>query len=260
MKCVHATYTAEVRRMNDLRINSSRLNDNIQQLGEVGSTSDGAVSRVSFSDADLLGREYVIGLMRGAALGVSVDTVGNIFGRCEGSEEALPPILLGSHTDTVPNGGFYDGALGVLAALEVAQTLKERTYPHRHPIDVVVWADEEGGLSGSRGFIGTLPSSELDRVVAGGMTLGEGIERLGGNPGRIEDAKYRNGAVAAYLELHVEQGAILESQNINIGVVSGIVGICHYCVTFSGTANHAGTTTMDQRQNALLAASEFVLK
>jgi N-carbamoyl-L-amino-acid hydrolase len=242
-----------------MRINSSRLHHNLEQLSQIGRTPDGALSRVAFSEADIEAREFVKELMRGAGLAVRVDAVGNIFGRREGTDKDAAAILMGSHIDTVPDGGAFDGALGVLAAIEVAQTLEANRHTIRHPLEVAVWSDEEGGLSGSRGFIGELPQAELDKIIADGMTLGKGIERLGGNRARIADARSREAEVAAYLELHVEQGGRLESEGVDIGVVTGIVGIRHYDVTFTGTPNHAGTTPMNRRQNALLAASESVL-
>jgi N-carbamoyl-L-amino-acid hydrolase len=197
--------------------------------------------------------------MRDAGLSVKVDTVGNIFGRRDGGDHSDSPILLGSHVDTVPNGGAFDGALGVLAAIEVAQTLTERDFECRFPIEVVAWSDEEGGLSGSRGYVGDLRSTDLKTVVPAGKTLSEGIRRIGGDPDRFSDSRRSAGDLSAYLELHIEQGGRLAAEGLNIGVVSGIVGIRHYAVTFTGTSNHAGTTPMDQRRNALLGSCEFVL-
>jgi N-carbamoyl-L-amino-acid hydrolase len=240
-------------------INPDRLHDNLHQLAQIGRTPDGGVSRVAFSDADLDGREFVLGLMRDAGLSVRVDTVGNVFGRRDGEYHSGSPILLGSHVDTVPNGGAFDGALGVLAGIEVAQTLAESDYECRFPIEVVAWSDEEGGLSGSRGYVGDLRTADLEAVVAAGMTLDEGIRRIGGDPDRISESRRSGSDLSAYLELHVEQGGRLEAEGLDIGVVTGIVGIRHYGVTFTGTSNHAGTTPMDQRKNALLGGCEFVL-
>lgn len=245
--------------MTQLSINANRLHDNLLRLAQIGRTPDGGVSRVAFSDADLEGREFVMGLMRDAGLSVRVDTVGNIFGRRGGGDHSDSPILLGSHVDTVPNGGAYDGALGVLAAIEVAQTLAEKDVECRFPIEVVAWSDEEGGLSGSRGYVGDLRSTDLETVVPAGMTLSEGIRRIGGDPDRFSDSRRGAGDLSAYLELHIEQGGRLEAEGLDIGVVSGIVGIRHYAVTFTGMSNHAGTTPMDQRKNALLGGCEFVL-
>ncbi len=245
--------------MTDLQINGDRLHNNLKQLAHIGRTADGAISRVAFSDADIEGRVFVKEMMQRAGLSVHVDAVGNILGRRDGMDGTLRPILMGSHVDTVPNGGAYDGALGVLGAIEVVQSLAENQYETQHPIEAVAWSDEEGGLSGSRGFVGDLSEAELDLAVPGGFRLGEGINRVGGNAERVGDATRSPSAIAAYLELHVEQGGKLEAEGIDIGVVTGIVGIRHYAVTLTGTPNHAGTTPMDQRKNALLGGCEFVL-
>src|SRR5207244_2205975 len=135
----------------------------------------------------------------------------------------------------------------------------ERGYRNRHPLHVVIWCDEESGLTGSRGFIGDLPQEEIDRPGRDGVVLAEKIRRVGGDPGRIAEARHGPGSIAAYIELHIEQGGILDERGINIGIVEGIVGIHHYDVTLRGFANHAGTTPMDRRQNAMLAAAELVL-
>ncbi len=240
-------------------INASRLHENLDQLARIGGTPDGAVSRVAFSESDIEGRDFVKSLMREAGLSVRVDALGNIFGRSQRSGRDGSAVLLGSHTDTVPNGGAFDGALGVLAAVEVAHTLNETGYEFLHPIEVVVWTDEEGALIGSRGFIGELSAEELQAPVSGGANLAECLRLIGGDSSRAGEAVCRPGQVGAYLELHVEQGGRLESEAIDIGVVTGIVGIRHYQVTFSGVPNHAGTTPMSGRRNALLGASEFVL-
>jgi N-carbamoyl-L-amino-acid hydrolase len=217
------------------------------------------VSRVAFSPADVEGRAFVMDMMRAAGLAVRVDPAGNIFGRRDGLLRAAAPILFGSHIDSVPEGGNYDGDVGSMAAIEVAQVLQERGYRNRHPLEVVVWSDEESGLTGSRAFVGDLTPEELARPARNGVLLGENLRRIGGDPSRLSEARREKGAVTAYLELHIEQGGTLDAAGIPIGVVEGIVGIHHYEVTLRGFANHAGTTPMDRRRNALLAASELVL-
>jgi len=169
------------------------------------------------------------------------------------------PIMLGSHVDTVPNGGKYDGALGSLAAIEAAQVMEDSGYRNTHPIEAVIWCDEERGLTGSQAFVGDLSEESLARRRPEGDTLAEGIGRIGGDPSRIREAAHRPGDIAAYVELHVEQGGVLDQSGIEIGIVEGIVGIWHYDVTITGFPNHAGTTPMDQRQDAMLAAAEIVL-
>jgi len=190
---------------------------------------------------------------------VRVDPVGNILGRREGTVVGAPSLLFGSHIDSVPEGGNYDGDVGSMSAIEVAHTLADRSYRNRHPLEVVIWADEESGLTGSRGFIGDLTDEDLRTPGRDGVSLAEKIQRIGGNPLRLAEAKHGPGSVAAYIELHIEQGGILDQSGIQIGIVEGIVGINHYDVTIRGFANHAGTTPMDQRQNALLAAAELTL-
>ena len=159
----------------------------------------------------------------------------------------------------MPEGGNYDGDVGSLGAIEVAHTLTERGYANRHPLHVVIWCDEESGLTGSRGYIGDLPAEELRRPGRDGIALAEKIRRIGGDPDRIAEARHSTGSVAVYLELHIEQGGVLDEKGLQIGIVEGIVGIHHYDVTIKGFANHAGTTPMDRRRNAMLAAAELTL-
>ena len=241
-----------------LRVNGKRLVEHLMGLAEFGKNPQGGVSRVAYTDADRQGREYVMGLMRAAGLAVSVDAAGNITGRRAGRDRRLPPILLGSHIDSVPDGGNYDGDVGSLGAVEVAQTLAEARVVTRHPLEVIVFQNEEGGTVGSRAIVRDLTERELDAVSRSGKTIREGIRFLGGDPDRLASARRRRGDVAAYLELHIEQGSVLERERIDIGVVEGIVGIGWWDVTVEGFANHAGTTPMDQRRDALLAAAQFV--
>jgi len=197
-------------------------------------------------------------LMEEAGLQVRVDAVGNILGSRAGSAPGLAPLMLGSHIDSVPAGGNYDGPLGSLGAIEVARTLAEAGVEVRHPLEVVVFVNEEGGKTGSRVMAGALQPEELRLETASGFTIGEGIRRLGGDPDRLASARRREGEVAGFLELHVEQGAVLEGEGTAIGVVEGIVGIRRWTATVRGAANHAGTTPMDQRRDALLGGSRLV--
>jgi N-carbamoyl-L-amino-acid hydrolase len=228
-------------------------------LAQFGKNPEGGVSRVAFSEADLRGRQYIISLMREAGLAVRIDPAGNIIGRREGSDPALPVILFGSHIDSVPSGGNYDGNVGVISAIECIEVLKENNIATRHPLEVVVFADEEGGLVGSRAMIGQLAPEALDVVSHSGKTIREGIRLIGGDPDRLAEARRRAGEIKAYLELHIEQGARLEAEKIPIGVVEGIVGINWWEVTVEGFANHAGTTPMDKRRDALLAAAHLII-
>ncbi len=238
---------------------SARLQQHLAQLAGFGANPEGGVSRVAFSDADIAGRAYVKRLMEEAGLEVRIDAAGNLIGRHAGSDRTLPAIVLGSHTDSVPNGGNYDGDVGVMGGIEVAQQLAARHIRLRHALEVVDFTDEEGGLVGSRAMAGALQPATLDLVNASGRSVRAGIRLLGGDPDAIGSARRSGGEVAAYLELHIEQGGTLERAHTDIGVVEGIVGIQWWEATVTGLANHAGTTPMDQRHDALVAASELVL-
>ncbi|MEE8045792.1 MAG: Zn-dependent hydrolase, partial [Dehalococcoidia bacterium] len=180
-------------------------------------------------------------------------------GRRDGTESDLPIIMFGSHIDSVPGGGNYDGDVGVIGAIEVAQVLHENDMTTRHPLEVIVFSDEEGGLIGSQAMVGHLSDEALDVMSHSGKTIGEGIRFIGGDPDRLDHARYDVGDLAAFIELHIEQGAILDEENIDIGIVEGIVGIKWWDVIIEGFANHAGTTPMDRRRDAMLAAAELTL-
>ena len=241
-----------------LRVNGKRIMDHILALAEFGKNPQGGASRVAYSDADKQGREYVLGLMRAARLDVNIDAAGNLIGRRAGSASGLAPLLIGSHVDTVPEGGNYDGVVGSMGAIEVAHTLAENNVTTRHPLEVVIFQNEEGGLIGSRAMDGELTEKELDLVSRSGKTIREGIKFIGGDPAKLAEVRRKKGDIAGYLELHIEQGATLDTEKINIGVVEGIVGINWWDVTIEGFANHAGTTAMNNRQDALLAAAKFI--
>ncbi len=240
-----------------LRVNGPRIIDHLNALAEFGKNPQGGVSRVAYSEADRQGRKYVLGLMHTAKLEASIDAAGNIIGRRAGTAN-LAPLLMGSHIDSVPEGGNYDGVVGSLSAIEVAETLAENHVTTRHPLEVVIFQNEEGGLIGSRAIDGELTEKELELVSRSGKTIREGIRFIGGDPTKLVSVRRKRGEIAAYLELHIEQGGILEAEKIDIGVVEGIVGINWWDVTIEGFANHAGTTPMNKRQDALLAAAKFI--
>ena len=240
-------------------VDEGRIQQHIVELSKFGANPQGGVSRVAFSDADIAGREYIRKLMEDAGLVVRVDAAGNIIGRRDGRNPKLPPILIGSHTDSVPGGGNYDGDVGVIGAIEVAQVLKERGVRLQHPLEVVDFADEEGGTVGSFAMIGHLQPAALDLMTHSGKTIREGIRAIGGDPDRLAEAARKPGDLKAYVELHIEQGAILDESDIDIGVVEGIVGIRWWDVTIEGVANHAGTTPMNRRHDAMVSAAELTL-
>jgi beta-ureidopropionase / N-carbamoyl-L-amino-acid hydrolase len=242
----------------NFRADPKRLEARIKELSQFGANPDGGVSRLAFSDADVAGRNYIRSLMEKAGLKVRVDTAGNIVGRREGRNSALPVILFGSHIDSVPHGGNYDGDVGVLGALECIEVLNAQNYLTSHPLEVIVFSDEEGGLTGSHAVIGELSPEALQITSHSGKTIAEGIRFIGGDPVNLSAAKRNSSDILAYLELHIEQGGILETEKINIGVVEGIVGINVWDVTVLGFANHAGTTPMNQRKDALVAAARLV--
>jgi len=248
-------------------VNQERLREALEKLSEFGRPAgtgfEGGVTRVGFSEADLAAREYLMGLMRAAGLEVRVDPAGNIFGRRAGTEN-LPVILFGSHIDSVPRGGNFDGDVGSMAAIEVVRALNEHRVRTRHPLEVVIWTNEEGhhfgkGLFGSSAAAGLLAPEVLERRDEEGRTLAEWLRGYGQDPARFGEARIKPGSLAAYLELHIEQGAVLDEAKIQIGVVQGIVGINWWTCVATGFANHAGTTPMNRRQDALAAAARAAL-
>ncbi len=254
------------------RVSPARLQSQLERLSEFGRPPGGAfadgVSRIAYSDADVSARAYVMSLMREAGLTTRVDPAGNIFGSTSrppdtGGRGSERPILFGSHIDSVPSGGNFDGDLGSLAAIEAVRALGTAGVRTRHPLEVVVWAEEEGSaygrsLSGSRAMAGQFPAEELELTVSG-IKKAEAIKRIGGDPARLEHARRATESFHAYLELHIEQGGTLEKAGLPIGVVEGIVSIERLDVTVRGFANHAGTTPMGERQDALIAASQLIL-
>ena len=250
-----------------VRIDAAALRARIEALSVFGRPAGGAfadgVSRVAYSDADVAGRRYVMDLMRAAALAPRIDPAGNIFARRPGTESSLPPILFGSHIDSVPNGGNFDGDLGSLAAIAVIEACDRAKLRTRHPLEVVVWSAEEGvafgrGLAGSRIVAGDVAPADMN-AVWNGFSRADGVRKLGGDPERIMEAVRPKGAHHAYFELHIEQGGTLERNAVPVGVVEGIVSIERFSAVITGFANHAGTTPMPERQDALVAASQLTL-
>jgi N-carbamoyl-L-amino-acid hydrolase len=244
-------------------VDGARLNEMLTALSAFGRNPEGGVTRIGFSAEDQAAREWLVGKMREAGLEVRVDQAANIFGRRPGREPGLPALLLGSHIDSVPKGGNFDGDVGSLGALEVMLALRDARAETRHPLEMVVWSNEEGvhygkGLFGSRAATRGPDPGELDEKDEGGVSLGEWLRRYGLDPARIAEARLDLSRYAAYLELHVEQGGILHRRSLQIGVVEGIVGIDRFLVHIEGFANHAGTTPMPDRRDALVAAARLV--
>ncbi|TDC25558.1 Zn-dependent hydrolase [Streptomyces sp. 8K308] len=246
-----------------LRVDGKRLVRRIEELGRVGADPGGGVSRLAFTEEYVRGRELVAGYMREAGLRPSVDAAGNLLGRQPDAPEDLPVLLLGSHIDSVPGGGTLDGAYGVLAAVEVAQVLATHGVRPAHPLAVVAFNNEEGafgtrGMFGSRALVGGLVKGELDVPDSRGDTIAEWLPRVGGDADRVDEAAWPSGRIAAFLELHIEQGPVLHEYGDRIGVVDVITGRTSVDLDITGQTNHAGTTPMDLRRDALVAASHII--
>lgn len=240
-------------------VDAARLLERFHSLAQYGETPEGGISRTAYSDADIAARESVAGWLEEAGLSVSVDFAGNLVGRREGTEPGLKPLVMGSHIDSVPDGGNFDGQVGSAGAVEAAAALHTASIQLRHPLEVVIFANEEGGKTGSRAWAGQVRPFELSRTTASGFTIGDGTRRVGGDPDRLAEVRRDPDSVAGFLELHIEQGGVLEQVGTQIGVVEGIVGIRRWTATVTGVPNHAGTTPMGDRRDALLGAAELAL-
>ncbi|WP_349359280.1 Zn-dependent hydrolase [Stappia sp.] len=244
----------------DLPINAARLWRSLMEMAAIGATPKGGNRRLALSDEDKAGRDLFVTWCRAAGCSVTVDAVGNIVARRAGTDPALPPVVIGSHLDTQPTGGRFDGVFGVLAGLEVIRTLNDAGIATRHPVEVVSWTNEEGArfsppMMGSGVYTGEFTLQEiLDKVGQDGARLGDELERIG----------YRGTAdptdhpMAAYFEAHIEQGPVLEDCGLPIGVVTGAQGQRWYEVTVTGREAHAGPTPMRLRKDALVGAARLV--
>ncbi|GHI01076.1 Zn-dependent hydrolase [Neobacillus kokaensis] len=244
-------------------INKERLWGSVHELASI-TIEQQPWTRRSFTAKYNEGRKWIMVQMREIGLEVEMDAASNVIGRLIGTDPSLPPIVIGSHTDTVPDGGRFDGIAGVLVGLEIVRALKEHNIQIKHTIEIVDFTAEEPseyGLStvGSRAWSGNLTRDMLAYTNANGQTLAEAIAFAGGNPDQIEMCKREKDSIALYLELHIEQGPVLLNKKANLGVVTGIVGIQRYKVIVEGLPNHAGTTPMDMRNDALTAAAEMAL-
>ncbi|MBD2258692.1 Zn-dependent hydrolase [Pseudanabaena sp. FACHB-2040] len=243
-----------------LAINGDRLNERIARLAKIGRTASGSIRRLAFTPEDLQARYQVQQWMVAAGMTVRADAAGNLIGRYEGTLGQVPALATGSHIDTVPSGGCFDGVLGVLAGIEVVETLQQNQVRLQHPIEVIVFTDEENTMIGCQAIAGTLDLSDPKQFkTTVDVPIEDCLERIGGNWDELKTARRSRMDMAAFVELHVEQGAVLERQRSNVGVVQGVVGIRRLAITLLGEANHAGTTPMDMRQDALVAAAEIVL-
>ncbi|HTQ76447.1 MAG TPA: Zn-dependent hydrolase [Burkholderiales bacterium] len=243
-----------------LRIDSDRLWRSLMDMARIGATGKGGVRRLTLTDVDRQGRERFVGWCREAGLGIEVDGIGNIFGRREGADPVLAPVAIGSHLDSQPSGGKFDGAYGVLAGLEVVRTLNDAGIRTRAPLEVVSWTNEEGSrfvptLMGSGVFAGVFPLEKvLEEKDADGVSVRQALKGIGyAGPAKPHQ-------LGAYFEAHIEQGPVLEETGTTIGVVLGALGQRWFDAAITGQDSHAGPTPMETRKDALLAASRLVLE
>lgn len=242
-----------------LSVDGDRLTAMIQQLAHIGKLPNGGVQRLAFSPEDYYARALVRQWMIEANMTVRIDEAGNLIGRYPGRFDVAPPLVTGSHIDTVPNAGYYDGAYGVIAGIEVVRTLDQQNILLDHPIEVIVFADEERTMIGCKAMAGHLLEKPDLYSSRDQEPIQDCLKRIGGNWEIVDHARRSPGSMTAFVEVHVEQGPVLTSQGKQIGVVTGIVGQQRYWITVEGQSSHAGTTPMSMRQDALVAAAQIVL-
>jgi allantoate deiminase len=252
------------RKLNHSGISGERLAGRLAQLSKIGLTKENGSLRIGFSKEERQAKELVKSWMSEAGLEVREDGAGNIFGRLKGLEDESPSVLSGSHVDSVPNGGHFDGPLGVLASLEVVEAWKDTNYIPKSSYEVVIFSDEEGsrfngGLRGSRAVCGELDmEEEIQKKDLYGASFQEVIENDGLTLKGFFDARRDLKEIKAFVEVHIEQGTTLEKENVPVGIVTGIAGPSWLKINFIGKAGHAGNTPMNTRTDALVAASNFV--
>lgn len=253
--------------MGDVKIEAdvTRIERDLMALGKIGETADGGVTRRSFTETDRKGRNFIVGLMKGAGLDIWVDIGGNIHGRRVGTNPELPPVLTGSHSDSVENGGKFDGAAGIIAAIEALRALADAGIETEHSLEAVSFFAEEPSYFnttclGSRIAAGEFTdTSLLERTDDQGRTLQQACDEMDIDTGKFHIPIDDPQKIKALIELHVEQGSVLYEKKIPIGIITDIVASTRYRVTFLGQADHAGATPMNARRDALTAASEAIL-
>ncbi|MFF2483200.1 Zn-dependent hydrolase [Paenibacillus sp. NPDC058071] len=243
---------------------TARLQTDIERLSELVDRAKPGWTRRPFTPFYEQGRQWLTEKMTEAGLAVSIDAASNLIGSLPGVDPSLPPIMIGSHTDTVTGGGRFDGIIGVLAGIEIARMLKESGTKLRHPLQIVDFTAEEPsefGIStiGSRGMVGNLTDAMLELRDPEGLQLKDALNRQGGNVESLAEQARKQGDAALYLELHIEQGPVLEQSGHRLGAVMGIVGIHRYRAVLEGAPNHAGTTPMGLRNDALAGFCELGL-
>ncbi|OWT55708.1 Zn-dependent hydrolase [Candidimonas nitroreducens] len=244
-------------------VDENRLFDRLTRLGDVGRTSHGGVSRLALTDLDRRGLELIARWMREAGLQVRMDAAGNLIGRKEGRRPDLPVVLTGSHSDTTQEGGMFDGALGILGGIEALQCMNERGLATDHPIEVCAYRDEEGcrfaaSYSGSRIMTGKHDPDRLSRTDENGISIAQALQAQGIEPERVGEAARVPGSVKAHVELHIEQGKVLASKGLPVGIVTGICASSRSRIVLTGEAMHAGTTPMSLRRDPMAAAAVII--
>ena len=249
-----------------MKTNLNRIKKDTEELAKFNSSTDGGLTRFSLTKEDKMARDYLKGELQKLNLEVYEDSAGTLFGRKQGSDKNAKTILIGSHFDSVKNGGNFDGQAGVIAALEIMRTLDENNVSLKNSIEFVAMIEEEGGrfgsgVFGSRAMVGLVDYEQLEKNKdKDGISMADAFRNFGFDPRKIGEAKKNKEDIKAFIELHIEQGPILEKESKDIGIVEFIVGINEFRVKLSGKADHAGTTPMDMRSDAVLAASKVISK
>jgi len=249
-----------------MKTNLNRIKKDIEELSKFNSSTEGGLTRFSLTKEDKMARDYLKGELEKLNLEIYEDPAGTLFGRKQGSDKNAKTILIGSHFDSVKNGGNFDGPAGVVMALEIMRTLDENNVSLKNSLEFVAMIEEEGGrfgsgVFGSRAMVGLVDYEQLEKNKdKDGISMAEAFRDFGFDPSKIKEAKKDKEEIKAFIELHIEQGPILEKESKDIGIVEFIVGINEFRVTISGKADHAGTTPMDMRSDAVLAASKVISK
>jgi len=245
------------------RVSRERIAIKLDELAMIGTTPTGGVTRLALSNEDQQAMELVAKWMKEAGLKVHIDHFGNLIGRMEGEDPTAPAVMIGSHIDTVPNGGRYDGTIGVLGGIEIAKMIKEEKILIEYPLEIVAFSDEEGtrfqgGLFGSRGMVGTVSEHELDKKDDAGISRYEALKAFGLEPERRKESIRNKGEIKVYLEMHIEQGPFLQAQNLPVGIVTGIAGPAWMTLKITGESGHAGTVPMGLRKDPMAGAAEII--
>lgn len=247
-----------------MKINAARLQSHFEAMSLIGKIGETGTCRPTMTTLEMEAFRLASGWMKEAGMTVKIDNFGNLIGRLEGEDPTLPVLMMGSHLDSQPYGGRFDGVAGVLSALEVVKTMSENGIKPKRPIEVISFADEEGwrfkkGLFGSRGILGKLEPGELDRTDQEGITRRQALLDFGCDPEKFQESEYKAGSIFCFLELHIEQGPVLDIAQKPIGVVTGISGPLWWTVKLKGMAGHTGSVPMLLRKDSMVGAAEIIV-